>query len=305
MEIIHKIKMDLVRQGITPRIPVVQGDAFSRKLTVSLFADRKPWKIPPDASVIIRYLKPDHTSGSYDTLADGTCAASISGNNVSILVAPEALALAGPVALMATILQGQKRLSTFAIGLDVQADCTSGLTDEEGAAWIAAFLPSPEGAAPGQYLAVNTVDEHGHVLSVKAEDSPVITHEWDGTTLTLTSASGTSSADLKGEKGEEGVGIASITATHYPDPALRHTMINIVYTNGDGTGFSIPYGEDGLTPFIGENGNWWIGETDTGVAAGGSSALPEVTTEDNGKFLRVVDGAWAAVAVDAAEEASF
>ena len=31
-------------------------------------------------------------------------------------------------------------------------------------------------------------------------------------------------------------------------------------------------GEDGLTPYIGENGNWWIGDTDTGVPASGSSA---------------------------------
>ena len=28
-------------------------------------------------------------------------------------------------------------------------------------------------------------------------------------------------------------------------------------------------GKDGLTPFIGENGNWWIGETDTGIPATG------------------------------------
>ena len=28
-------------------------------------------------------------------------------------------------------------------------------------------------------------------------------------------------------------------------------------------------GKDGLTPFIGENGNWWIGETDTGIKAQG------------------------------------
>lgn len=26
-------------------------------------------------------------------------------------------------------------------------------------------------------------------------------------------------------------------------------------------------GKDGLTPYIGENGNWWIGDTDTGVSA--------------------------------------
>ncbi|MBE6608493.1 MAG: hypothetical protein E7633_08045, partial [Ruminococcaceae bacterium] len=27
--------------------------------------------------------------------------------------------------------------------------------------------------------------------------------------------------------------------------------------------------EDGQTPYIGENGNWWIGDTDTGVKAAG------------------------------------
>ncbi|MBO7293557.1 MAG: hypothetical protein J6V07_06460, partial [Clostridia bacterium] len=30
-------------------------------------------------------------------------------------------------------------------------------------------------------------------------------------------------------------------------------------------------GANGLTPFIGENGNWWIGTTDTGVAAAGQN----------------------------------
>lgn len=38
--------------------------------------------------------------------------------------------------------------------------------------------------------------------------------------------------------------------------------------NGDWS--EIVAGADGLTPFIGENGNWWIGETDTGVKAQGT-----------------------------------
>lgn len=33
-----------------------------------------------------------------------------------------------------------------------------------------------------------------------------------------------------------------------------------------------PQGEPGATPYIGSNGNWWIGDTDTGVSAGGSGA---------------------------------
>ena len=37
-------------------------------------------------------------------------------------------------------------------------------------------------------------------------------------------------------------------------------------------------GTDGTTPHIGDNGNWWIGETDTGVSAAGSGG----TVTDNG-----------------------
>ena len=32
-------------------------------------------------------------------------------------------------------------------------------------------------------------------------------------------------------------------------------------------------GDDGLTPYIGENGNWWIGDTDTGVSASASGGV--------------------------------
>jgi hypothetical protein len=34
-------------------------------------------------------------------------------------------------------------------------------------------------------------------------------------------------------------------------------------------------GQNGLTPYIGENGNWWIGDEDTGVYAGNQDAIPQ------------------------------
>lgn len=44
-------------------------------------------------------------------------------------------------------------------------------------------------------------------------------------------------------------------------------------------------GKDGQTPFIGENGHWWIGDTDTGVnASGGGSSSGDsenITLYDN------------------------
>jgi hypothetical protein len=48
-----------------------------------------------------------------------------------------------------------------------------------------------------------------------------------------------------------------------------------------------PAGANGLTPYIGSNGNWWIGETDTGVKAsgeggtGGGSSYREVDLIDS------------------------
>lgn len=71
-------------------------------------------------------------------------------------------------------------------------------------------------------------------------------------------------------------------------------------------------GQDGHTPVKGTD--YWT-ETDKAeivadvIAAipggGGGSGLPEVTTADNGKFLRVVEGAWAAAVVPNGEEMKF
>lgn len=44
----------------------------------------------------------------------------------------------------------------------------------------------------------------GGVSTVFGKDGVSVTHEWEGTTLKVTSASGTSSADLKGAKGDRG-----------------------------------------------------------------------------------------------------
>jgi hypothetical protein len=46
--------------------------------------------------------------------------------------------------------------------------------------------------------------ESGDLKGEKGEDGISATHSWNGTTLTITSASGTSSANLKGDKGDQG-----------------------------------------------------------------------------------------------------
>lgn len=78
----------------------------------------------------------------------------------------------------------------------------------------------------------------------------------------------------QGPQGEPGVGIVAIEKISSDD--LVDTY-EITYTDGTTSTFTITNGadgpvgdpgEDGKTPFIGENGNWWIGEEDTGIYAG-------------------------------------
>ncbi|WP_411686591.1 BapA/Bap/LapF family prefix-like domain-containing protein [Acinetobacter pseudolwoffii] len=47
--------------------------------------------------------------------------------------------------------------------------------------------------------------------------------------------------------------------------------------NTGGAGGDLINGKDGLTPYIGENGNWFIGETDTGIKAEGEAGQDGLT----------------------------
>lgn len=72
-------------------------------------------------------------------------------------------------------------------------------------------------------------------------------------------------------------------------------------------------GEDGKTPVKGVD--YWTSEDKEEIVEdvlaempdvpGSGSALPPVTAENNGSFLRVVDGAWAVATIPSAEGVSF
>lgn len=66
------------------------------------------------------------------------------------------------------------------------------------------------------------------------KDGTSATHSWNGTALTITSASGTSSADLKGEKGDSGVYYGS------SEPGETYD----IWIDPDGSGIEIPTTEE-------------------------------------------------------------
>lgn len=61
------------------------------------------------------------------------------------------------------------------------------------------------------------------------------------------------------------------------------TSVRITDKNGEHIG-KIKDGDDGITPHIGENGNWWIGETDTGVHAVGGTGGGTITVLSDNLF---------------------
>lgn len=101
----------------------------------------------------------------------------------------------------------------------------------------------------------NTVKfSDGTILTVRngnkgtdGKDGISATHSWDGTTLTITSASGTSSADLKGANGKDGAngtnGKDGVSATH----SWNGTTLTV--TSASGTSSADLKGSDGKTAY--------------------------------------------------------
>lgn len=80
--------------------------------------------------------------------------------------------------------------------------------------------------------------------------------------------------------GKPGRGIVSIERNSGDGTAGSTDVYTISYSDGTTSTFEIyngsdgESGADGVTPHIGDNGNWWIGETDTGIRAQGPKGNP-------------------------------
>ena len=105
-------------------------------------------------------------------------------------------------------------------------------TDDQVAAAVEAYMEEhpvevPDVDMTGVVKSVNGIspDENGNVeieaggggSGEPGKDGVSATREWNGTVLTVTSASGTSSADLKGEKGDPGKDAVYVGSGDMPD----------------------------------------------------------------------------------------
>ena len=81
-------------------------------------------------------------------------------------------------------------------------------------------------------------------------------------------------------KGKDGLGITKVEINANGDLLVYYTNAPTTAINlGKIIGSKGETGEAGLTPFIGLNGNWWIGSTDTGVKAKGETGAAGITPQ--------------------------
>ena len=165
MIINHKFTMDLTHRDAVPKIDLMQDDKYTRNLEIRLMEFQKPFTLPDACKILVRYEKPDQTRGAYDTLPDGSPAWSSEGNILTVAIAPQVCTAAGIVTLAITVITEESELTCFPVQIIVHAVPGKSVSSRDYFS-ITHFIPQPEQAQPGQYLAVSAVDSTGKVLAL-------------------------------------------------------------------------------------------------------------------------------------------
>jgi len=176
LKITHKISMDLDRYSV-PGFDAVCGDRNTRELEITLYAGGQVLEIPAEATVSVRYQKPDGTGGFYDLLPDGSPAWGISGNKIIMTLAPQTLTVPGCVIMTVCLTAGEREISTFQILMNVRPAVGMVPADSGNYWYLSGSLPQPENAAVGEVLVVESVDSRGRVTALKTADVPGVTRE--------------------------------------------------------------------------------------------------------------------------------
>lgn len=93
-------------------------------------------------------------------------------------------------------------------------------------------------------------------------------------------------SNVLSESGADDVKVGDVIWRSYYHYPVGYVDENYVYLGSyvsirGATGAAGDDGEDGITPHIGDNGNWFIGETDTGVKAEGQDGSDASVTSEN------------------------
>lgn len=201
MMITTKANMDLLKPGSPPIVYAVQGDQNSRCLEIALYSGGEAWDIPEGAVISVRYCKPDGTKGYYDTMPDGATAASIQGNTISMLLAPQMMTVPGMVSAQLELMQNNSIIKTFSLVIRVEADSANGAGVSENYYTSFAQINEAVNAALNQMdSAVSDLERRIDNGEFKGEQGP----KGEDGTLVFEDLSEAQIETLRGPQGEVG-----------------------------------------------------------------------------------------------------
>ena len=263
----QKIHLDISEKTL-PQVVYAKQFDVGRKFIVALYDSGTPYTIPESATLSVGYSATDgKNSGNFSgavasentieisideimtsTAGDGVLSVTLlheNGNEIStwnipysiemqpgsfpIAPSPNTVNLTKAVLFSAqNLTDAQKEQARKNIGVTENGGGGSG---EDGFSPIANVTQVADGAI------ISITDKDGTTTAAvtNGKDGVSATHSWNGTTLTITSASGTSSANLKGEKGDKGdtgatgaTGPKPVKGTDYFTAADKAEMVNAV-----------------------------------------------------------------------------
>ena len=124
LQVLANVKLNLLRPNTNVVVYAKQYDKSSRIIEADLAAGNASWDPPTsDIETVVTYLKPDGTRGVYDVIEDGSTPAvtRVSSGKIRIILAEQALTVAGNVALQVSFYTESQRLSTLSFIVSVEA----------------------------------------------------------------------------------------------------------------------------------------------------------------------------------------
>lgn len=294
MKVIHKIDIHLDDCRIIPEIRAMQCDANTRALEFSLFNHNQPFNPPSIAKIYVSYRKADGTGGLYDTLPDGAAACAVTDNIITAILAEQVLTVPGKVRVAITIQIDNLTLSTFAVQLRVDPNPGIGAAESEDYFCIKAAITAAKKAAaqPMRLITVSQSEDGGYqsdydvdMIQAMLDAKVPFACYWYEEIVTTYLADYQDGGPFSFTTVSDGIeyhvlfkkdGTINCNATALAKKSDVPTRISqLINDSGFSTDGGSGSGADGITPHIGDNGNWFIGETDTGMPSRGEDAPQE------------------------------
>lgn len=225
----HRIKLDLMKAGLQGQVIVKKADSDSRKINIFLSSAAGPYNMKDITSAILRAEKPD------GKVMFNSC--TVCEDRLEYIITTQTIAATGTVTCEITLMSSTGQVLVTPQFEIIVADIIYSDTEIE---------------STNEYTALEEAIKKAAALKDGTTFTPSVSDEG---VLSWTNADGKdnpAAVNIKGSKG---------------DPGDKGDKGDPGKDGADGsTGAA---GADGVTPTIGENGNWYFDNVDTGKPSRG------------------------------------